>query len=146
MNAILDKIGNRLVQKSNWIVCIKYSITRLIDKRERSNVTQASLERVSANIAENITTTAKLESTIPCVQQHYQLFQELRLYVRDLLECLNEKVVFFYEKQLAYYLFKQIEEINSLDEKIVGMWRRRAERLTKRRREVFICQVYLLKY
>lgn len=35
---------------------------------------------------------SKLEANKPNLQQRFRMFQEMRVYSRDLLECLNEKV------------------------------------------------------
>jgi len=55
---------------------------------------------------------------MPQLENKFRMFQDVRMYTRDLLDCLNEKIV----------------QINALDEKIMEMWKQRTERLIQRRR------------
>jgi len=47
------------------------------------------------------------------------MLQDVRIYTRDLLDCLNEKFL----------------NINALEERVMEMWKQRTERLIKRRRQ-----------
>ncbi|CAL1547674.1 unnamed protein product [Lymnaea stagnalis] len=57
------------------------------------------------------------EQKAPDLEKRFQFFQELRGYVRDLVECLNEKV----------------PAINELEQRVNNLLKSRAERLIKRR-------------
>jgi hypothetical protein len=56
---------------------------------------------------------------MPQLEHKFQMFQDVRIYTRDLLDCLNEK-----------YL-----QINAIEDRVLEMWKQRTERLIKRRRQ-----------
>jgi len=56
------------------------------------------------------------------------MLQDVRIYTRDLLDCLNEKFL----------------NINALEERVMEMWKQRTERLIKRRRQDV--QVFFYKF
>jgi len=61
------------------------------------------------------------------------MLQDVRIYTRDLLDCLNEKFL----------------NINALEERVMEMWKQRTERLIKRRRQdvqVFFINLFLIKF
>ncbi|KAH7722015.1 SNARE domain containing protein [Aphelenchoides avenae] len=92
---------------------------RLIAKQEHINADEASLERITSNLSENQTNIDKITEGEPKLQQKFQMFQEMRLYTRDLLECLNDK----------------IDEVRAVEDDLMLMWKKRSERLIKRRRQ-----------
>lgn len=67
--------------------------TQINKKREKCNTTEYYLKRAEDNLSENSILTGQLEANIPNLQQRFRMFQEMRLFNRDLLECLNEKVL-----------------------------------------------------
>lgn len=91
---------------------------RLQEKQELRNDRRSELTRVHNQSAENTELVHKLEHEMPQLESKFRMFQDVRMYTRDLLDCLNEKIV----------------QINALDEKIMEMWKQRTERLIKRRR------------
>ena len=50
------------------------------------------LDRVVSDIADTTENIEVCEQKAPDLENRYRFFQELRGYVRDLVECLNEKV------------------------------------------------------
>ncbi|KAF7639747.1 GCFC domain-containing protein [Meloidogyne graminicola] len=79
-----------------------------------------SFEQLLDNLNQRINGKKKyLEHSMPQLENKFKMFQNVRIYTRDLLDCLNEK-----------YL-----QINDLEEKILDMWKQRTERLIKRRRQ-----------
>lgn len=50
------------------------------------------LEKLQNNLRENSIAIQNLEMGQPDRQRKYQMYQQIRDYIRDLLECLNEKV------------------------------------------------------
>jgi hypothetical protein len=65
---------------------------RLIDRRQQLGATEYELSKADGNLEENMTMMQRLGEGYPQLQERYQMFQELRLYSVDLLECLNAKV------------------------------------------------------
>uniref|UniRef100_A0A915DJP4 GCF C-terminal domain-containing protein n=1 Tax=Ditylenchus dipsaci TaxID=166011 RepID=A0A915DJP4_9BILA len=92
--------------------------TETSSKKQQLEALQESLVKVEIAVDDNQTSIHQLESNTPKLQTKFRLFQEMRLYVNDLLECLNEKV----------------GEVNQLEEPVMQMWKDRSERLIKRRR------------
>lgn len=107
--------------------------TRLTDKQEVQSSRQADLERTQGQLTENTELihkvnflpflqyffNFKLEQGMPQLEQKFKMFQDVRLYMRDLLDCLNEKY----------------QQIVALDEKVMIMWKQRTEFLVGRRRQ-----------
>jgi hypothetical protein len=60
-----------------------------------------------------------MEQGMPELEQRFKMFQQVRMYINDLLDCLNEK----------------IGQIDELEEKVMDMWKQRTEFLLKRRRQ-----------
>lgn len=65
---------------------------QLADRRQQLGATEYELSKADGNLEENMTMMQRLGETYPRLQERYQMFQELRLYSVDLLECLNAKV------------------------------------------------------
>lgn len=61
-------------------------------RREQLSTSEYNLKRAEDNLSENSILINQLEANNPNLQQRFRMFQEMRLYSRDLLECLNEKV------------------------------------------------------
>uniref|UniRef100_A0A915CRF7 Biogenesis of lysosome-related organelles complex 1 subunit 7 n=1 Tax=Ditylenchus dipsaci TaxID=166011 RepID=A0A915CRF7_9BILA len=66
--------------------------TETSSKKQQLEALQESLVKVEIAVDDNQTSIHQLESNTPKLQTKFRLFQEMRLYVNDLLECLNEKV------------------------------------------------------
>ncbi|GFS26357.1 PAX3- and PAX7-binding protein 1-like [Elysia marginata] len=77
------------------------------------------LERVVSDITDTTESIELCEQKAPDLGNRYRFFQELRGYVRDLVECLNEKV----------------PVINDLENRVNNLLKARAERLVKRRQQ-----------
>lgn len=67
-------------------------ICRKQDGGEALNARAAELEKTNGQIEENKELLGKLEMEEPLIRERFQLYQDIRAYVRDLLECLSEKV------------------------------------------------------
>uniref|UniRef100_A0A915N8W1 GCF C-terminal domain-containing protein n=1 Tax=Meloidogyne javanica TaxID=6303 RepID=A0A915N8W1_MELJA len=92
---------------------------RLDERKENSNTMESELKRTQGQIAENTDSIHKLEHYIPQLEHKFKMLQDVRIYTRDLLDCLNEKFL----------------NINALEERLMKMWKQRTERLIKRRRQ-----------
>ncbi|PIO70717.1 hypothetical protein TELCIR_07417 [Teladorsagia circumcincta] len=100
--------------------------SRITDREEKLNARRYEVERIESTLQENKATIAKarflfkicLESDMPVLANKYTMYQELRIYCRSLLNCLNEKVA----------------EINELSDKRQALAKSRSERLARRRR------------
>ncbi len=53
---------------------------------------EQEMTRLQAVIAENDAICARLEMEAPRTRERFMIFQEMKAFLRDLLECLNEKV------------------------------------------------------
>uniref|UniRef100_A0A914QZ45 Uncharacterized protein n=1 Tax=Panagrolaimus davidi TaxID=227884 RepID=A0A914QZ45_9BILA len=91
---------------------------RVQDKQEFIDSQKSELLRKEANVAENITLISGIEADYPILREKYRLYQEMRIFTKDLLDCINEK----------------IDTINSVENQIFTMWKNRAEKIMKRRR------------
>lgn len=85
-----------------WVVLQPNCTFRIKDREEALNTREAELEKVEKNIAENKETMAKLQMDEPRLEELFTMYQEIRAYSRDLLECLSEKVVFLFVNGLYY--------------------------------------------
>uniref|UniRef100_A0A1I8BV24 GCFC domain-containing protein n=1 Tax=Meloidogyne hapla TaxID=6305 RepID=A0A1I8BV24_MELHA len=92
---------------------------RLGERKELSNTMQYELDRIKGQITENTDSIRKLEHYMPQLENKFKMLQDVRIYTRDLLDCLNEKFL----------------NINALEERLMEMWKQRTERLIKRRRQ-----------
>ncbi|KAK6055967.1 GC-rich sequence DNA-binding factor-like protein [Cooperia oncophora] len=92
--------------------------SRITDREERLNAKRYEVEKIENTLQENKATIAKLEADMPVLASKYTMYQELRIYCRSLLNCLNEKVA----------------EINELSDKRQALAKARSERLARRRR------------
>lgn len=77
------------------------------------------LDRVVSDITDTTESIEHCEQKAPDLENRYRFFQELRGYVRDLVDCLNEKV----------------PVINDLENRVNNLLKTRAERLVKRRQQ-----------
>ena len=77
------------------------------------------LDKLEDHLADNDNNILRIESVSPKQRSQYVLFQETRAYIRNLLDCLDEKV----------------PEIVRLEEEFVGLLKNRADFLMRRRRQ-----------
>ncbi|VDL84481.1 unnamed protein product [Nippostrongylus brasiliensis] len=91
---------------------------RINDREERLNARRHEVEKIERTLEENKATIAKIEGEMPVLANKYTMYQELRMYCRSLLDCLNEKVA----------------EINELGDRRQALAKARVERLARRRR------------
>ncbi|KAK6105407.1 GC-rich sequence DNA-binding factor-like family protein [Brugia pahangi] len=91
---------------------------RKIDGKESVNAREAEFERTTAQIQENKEMISKLEMEEPRIRERFQVYQDIRAYARDLLECLSEK----------------IGEVKDLESRMAEILDGRARRLRTRRR------------
>ncbi|XP_013387497.1 PAX3- and PAX7-binding protein 1 [Lingula anatina] len=77
------------------------------------------VQKMEDNIKFSESTITKCEGDIGALEERYKFFQEMRGYVRDLVECLNEKV----------------PAVNALEASMLNCLKQRAEKLVKRRQE-----------
>ncbi|XP_059152632.1 PAX3- and PAX7-binding protein 1-like [Physella acuta] len=75
------------------------------------------LDKTLSNIEDAKDSIESCEQRAPDLEKRFQFFQELRGYVRDLVECLNEKV----------------PAINEMEQRVCNLLKSRTERLIKRR-------------
>ncbi|XP_064627952.1 PAX3- and PAX7-binding protein 1-like [Lineus longissimus] len=76
-------------------------------------------DRIDGDKETNVKTAIELEGKVSSLEEQYKFFQEMRGYVRDLVECLDEKVPQIYELESNYFT----------------LMRERAEKLVKRRQQ-----------
>uniref|UniRef100_A0AAF5Q259 GCF C-terminal domain-containing protein n=1 Tax=Wuchereria bancrofti TaxID=6293 RepID=A0AAF5Q259_WUCBA len=88
------------------------------DGKESVNAREAEFERTVAQIQENKEMISKLEMEEPRIRERFQVYQDIRAYARDLLECLSEK----------------ISEVKDLESRMAEILDGRARRLRTRRR------------
>lgn len=91
---------------------------KLQDRKEALNRRRHEVKKMKDHLEENNSLIGKLGMDLPDLQNRFQMYQELRVYCRCLLECLNEKV----------------GDINELADKRRDHKRARTERIIKRRR------------
>ncbi|CAP31469.2 Protein CBG12496 [Caenorhabditis briggsae] len=92
---------------------------RIQERDEALNFRKEEKRKLHQNIEENKALIAKLESELPTQSTKYTMYQELRVYSRRLLECLNEKVA----------------EINGIVDKRRDCGRAKTMRIMSRRRQ-----------
>ncbi|VDO20439.1 unnamed protein product [Haemonchus placei] len=76
----------------NFLVNRNYFPLSITEREERLNARQHEVEKIENTLQENKATIAKIESDMPVLASKYTMYQELRIYCRSLLNCLNEKV------------------------------------------------------
>ncbi|CAD6190882.1 unnamed protein product [Caenorhabditis auriculariae] len=91
---------------------------RMNDREEALNARRREVLKMQQHLQENKDMIIKIESELPRLSTKFSMYQELRMYSRSLLECLNEKVA----------------EINVLADKKRTLNKLKTERLAKRRR------------
>lgn len=65
---------------------------KIVRKKEYLNSKEQDLEKMKENLEANQISIELFDKNQIDLQNKFQLFQEIRPYIRDLLECLNEKV------------------------------------------------------
>ncbi|KAL3998109.1 SNARE domain family protein [Acanthocheilonema viteae] len=88
------------------------------DGKESLNAREAEFEKINMQIQENKEMIGKLEMEEPQIRERFQVYQDMRAYARDLLECLSEK----------------IDEVKDLENRMAEILDGRARRLRTRRR------------
>ncbi|KHN84480.1 PAX3- and PAX7-binding protein 1 [Toxocara canis] len=119
---VIHDSGQRSVRKTSNVTLdgiLSKLRLRIKDRDEVLNAREAELERVEKNIIENKDTMTKLRVEEPRLQELFTMYQEIRAYSRDLLECLSEKV----------------DEIKNLECRVFSVLNVRAQRIRKRRRQ-----------
>ncbi|VDN01620.1 unnamed protein product [Thelazia callipaeda] len=91
---------------------------RITDGKESVNFRESECEKVSKQIQENEEIIQKLEMEEPRINERFQIYQDIRAYARDLLECLSEKV----------------DEVKNVEKQMAEILDNRARRLRNRRR------------
>ena len=61
-----------------------------MDEVHRSHCAEA--DKLATDIEDTKTSIENCENSVPSLESRFRFFQEMRGYVRDLVECLNEKV------------------------------------------------------
>ncbi|XP_064614574.1 PAX3- and PAX7-binding protein 1-like [Liolophura sinensis] len=79
----------------------------------------AEKDRLVQDLEDTETSISQAEGSTDGLEERYRFFQEMRGYVRDLVECLNEKV----------------PRINQLEDQMMELLRQRAQALVKRRQQ-----------
>uniref|UniRef100_A0A1I7UY03 GCFC domain-containing protein n=1 Tax=Caenorhabditis tropicalis TaxID=1561998 RepID=A0A1I7UY03_9PELO len=92
---------------------------RIGERDEALNFRKEEKRKLEQSIEENKNMIRKLETELPNQSTKYTMYQELRVYSRSLLDCLNEKV----------------SEINSIVDKKRDCSRARTKRVLARRRQ-----------
>ncbi|CAI5438314.1 unnamed protein product [Caenorhabditis angaria] len=92
---------------------------RMSEREEALNFRREELRKIEQHLEENIQMSNSIEMELPEMSTKFQMYQELRIYSRSLLECLNEKV----------------EEINEICDKKRQCSKMKLNRLVKRRRQ-----------
>ncbi|MCP9261102.1 hypothetical protein DINM_004190 [Dirofilaria immitis] len=104
------------------IVSLKGILTKLQqrkkDGKESVDARKAEFEKTNIQIQENKEMIGKLEMEEPRIRERFQVYQDMRAYARDLLECLSEK----------------ISEVKDLEYRMAEILDGRARRLRIRRR------------
>lgn len=65
---------------------------KIVRKKEYLNSKEQDLEKMKENLEANQISLELFDKNQIDLQNKFKLFQEIRPYIRDLLECLNEKV------------------------------------------------------
>jgi len=117
-----------LTQQSTTEITIE-SVRKRLQERVSSlqsvcSTHRLELDRVVSDCADTRQSIAQCQSEAPRLEARFKFFQELRGYVRDLIECLNEKV----------------PQLNQLEQGVENLWKSRAARLLQRRQQDVIDQ------
>lgn len=68
---------------------------RIKDRDEVLNARELELESLERNMKENKETITNLEMEEPKLTERFHMYQHIRGYVRDLLECISAKVTLY---------------------------------------------------
>ena len=112
--SLLQKLGS---SKCDSIADVKKRVKSRVDGAEdvrRSH--RNELESLEDSLALTEHSIHTHESDVKRLEKKYAFFQEMRGYVTDLVDCLNEK----------------LPKIEALEASVHALWRKRAERLVKR--------------
>uniref|UniRef100_A0A1I7VH53 GCFC domain-containing protein n=1 Tax=Loa loa TaxID=7209 RepID=A0A1I7VH53_LOALO len=111
-----------LVSGQTTTVSLKEILSKLQqrkkDGKESVNAREAEYEKINMQIQENKEMIGKLEMEEPRIRERFQVYQDMRAYTRDLLECLSDK----------------IGEVKDLENRMAEILDGRARRLRTRRR------------
>ncbi|CAK5067661.1 unnamed protein product [Meloidogyne enterolobii] len=118
-NSTIPELANGTKSKVSLEQLLNVLQQRLDERKENTNTMEFDLKRTQGQIAENTDSIHKLEHYIPQLEHKFKMLQDVRIYTRDLLDCLNEKFL----------------NINASEERVMEMWKQRTERLIKRRRQ-----------
>nr|XP_006815310.1 PREDICTED: PAX3- and PAX7-binding protein 1-like [Saccoglossus kowalevskii] len=80
---------------------------------------QREMDVIQDSLSTSVDGSEKLKRSFGEMEMQYRFFQEMRGYVRDLVECLNEKV----------------PQINSLETQMHNLWKQRSSKLIQRRQD-----------
>lgn len=83
------------------LLCVPAPLPRLAMLRQGHNANTRRLEQIQQELRASDSAIVRLEGSSEDIADQYKFLQEMRGYVRDLLECFSEKVR---EKQLAPFL------------------------------------------
>ena len=111
--SLLKKLGSKCDSIGDVKKRIRGRVDAVEDVRRSHRTELESLEDSLALTEHSIHTH---ESDVKRLEKKYAFFQEMRGYVTDLVDCLNEK----------------LPRIEALEASVHGLWRKRAERLEKR--------------
>ncbi|KAI6242430.1 T-SNARE coiled-coil-like proteiny domain-containing protein [Aphelenchoides fujianensis] len=89
------------------------------NRHESIRTKEHQIEQHTQYIADNRESIAKMTEANARLERNFQLFQEIRFFVSNVLNCLNEKV----------------PEINEIETAMFELWRTRADDLARRRAE-----------
>ena len=94
---------------------------RIQDKQNFIAAQEYDAERKEHTVEDNKKAIAGIEDDYSGLKEKYRLYQEMKLYTKDLLDCINEK----------------LDTVVDVENRISTMWKMRSERLIKRRRMDF---------
>ncbi|XP_061176803.1 PAX3- and PAX7-binding protein 1-like [Saccostrea echinata] len=115
------------------IISMEVIRKRLQDRLNSMDEVHRSHARERDSLVSDISDTEKSIETcqeqVAGLEERYRFFQEMRGYVRDLVDCLSEKV----------------PEIDNLEQRMLTLWRNRARKLVSRRQQDVRdqCQEYM---
>ncbi|KAL0275384.1 UNVERIFIED_CONTAM: hypothetical protein PYX00_003243 [Menopon gallinae] len=92
---------------------------RLTDLKDVHNAHVADKERAEQDLKESMRETSHLEAEAPGLADKFRFYQEMRGYVTDLVECLDEKM----------------PGLIRLEEKALSLWAEKADHFVERRRQ-----------
>ncbi|KAE9554107.1 hypothetical protein FO519_002696 [Halicephalobus sp. NKZ332] len=97
---------------------------RIEDKQNFISAQQYDVERKENTVEDNTKAITGIDADYSGLKEKYRLYQEMKLYTKDLLDCINEK----------------LDTVVDMENRILAMWKMRSERLMKRRRMDYLDQ------